>query len=47
MAGKFTPIGEEILKLGDKHAKWLSTGNWKFLNYREDGTVIKSKKDKF
>ena len=47
MAGKFTPIGEEILKLGSSKAKQLATGNWKFINYREDGSIIKPKRDIF
>jgi hypothetical protein len=28
ISGKFSNIGEEILKIGSYNAKWLSTGNW-------------------
>ncbi len=28
ISGKFSNIGEEILKIGSYKAKWMSTGNW-------------------
>jgi hypothetical protein len=28
ISGKFSKIGEEILKIGSYKAKWMSTGNW-------------------
>ena len=44
LAGKFSNIGEEILKVGSYEAKWMSTGNWQFKNYKADGSIRKNSK---